>query len=79
MNKLERLSREYLRSIWMLSLAVLCTASASLTAQSGPADRTGDEEEKTRILFVFDASNSMNAYWGHNRKWDVATALLSAP
>ncbi|MDG2425972.1 MAG: VWA domain-containing protein [Flavobacteriales bacterium] len=62
----------------MLSLAVLCTASGPLIAQSGPAEKPGDDAEKTRILFVFDASNSMNAYWGHNRKWDVATALLSA-
>ena len=35
-------------------------------------------EEVTRLLFVFDASNSMNAYWGRRRKWDVARELLTA-
>jgi Ca-activated chloride channel family protein len=34
-------------------------------------------QAKTRILFVFDASNSMNGYWERNRKIDVATKLLS--
>jgi Ca-activated chloride channel family protein len=33
--------------------------------------------EDTQILFVFDASNSMNAFWDGNRKIEVATALLS--
>ncbi|MFM1931945.1 MAG: hypothetical protein RL226_1248, partial [Bacteroidota bacterium] len=35
-------------------------------------------QDKTRILFVFDASNSMNGYWGHERKIETATRLLSA-
>ena len=42
-----------------------------------PRRATG-EEPPTRILFVFDASNSMNAFWGQRRKWDVARELLSA-
>ena len=36
------------------------------------------QPEVTRILFVFDASNSMNAFWGRRRKWDVARELLAA-
>lgn len=35
-------------------------------------------QEKTRILFVFDASNSMNGYWAGERKMETATKLLSA-
>lgn len=35
------------------------------------------EEEPTRILFVFDASNSMNAFWGGSRKIETASNLLS--
>jgi Ca-activated chloride channel family protein len=35
------------------------------------------KEENTHILFVFDASNSMNAYWDGSRKISVATKLLS--
>ncbi|MBM71643.1 MAG: hypothetical protein CL847_02535 [Crocinitomicaceae bacterium] len=31
----------------------------------------------TRILFVFDASNSMNAFWSGERKIKLATKLLS--
>ena len=31
----------------------------------------------TRILFVFDASNSMNSVWGGHRKIETATNLLS--
>lgn len=33
-------------------------------------------QERTRILFVFDASNSMNAYWEGQRKIEIATKLL---
>ena len=36
-----------------------------------------DAESNTHILFVFDASNSMNAYWEGKRKIEVATSLLS--
>lgn len=45
----------------------------SLMAQNRP-----DDGEVTRLLFVFDASNSMNAFWGRRRKWDVARELLTA-
>jgi len=36
-----------------------------------------EADEQTHILFVFDASNSMNAFWGGKRKIEVATQLLS--
>jgi len=35
------------------------------------------DDEPTRILFVFDASNSMNAFWGGSRKIETASNLLS--
>jgi len=35
------------------------------------------QQDTTRILFVFDASNSMNAYWGKAPKIDAAVRLLS--
>ena len=44
-------------------------ASAQVTADSA--------ESTTRILFVFDASNSMNAFWGGERKIETATKLLA--
>ncbi len=34
-------------------------------------------QETTRILFVFDASNSMNGYWERERKIVLATKLLA--
>ena len=36
-----------------------------------------DEGLPTRILFVFDASNSMNSIWDGNRKIETASRLLS--
>jgi len=42
------------------------------------AQEDTDDVGTTRLLFVFDASNSMNAYWGRRRKWDVARELLTA-
>lgn len=60
---------------WCATLATVLTLMPERTsAQNG----TPDEELPTRILFVFDASNSMNAFWGQRRKWDVARELLSA-
>lgn len=43
-------------------------------AQTGISE---DLSNDTRLLFVFDASNSMNAFWGGERKIKSATALLS--
>lgn len=56
-----------------VAAAVLCSASPVV----GQSTST-EEDVPTRILFVFDASNSMNAFWGKQRKWDVARDLLSA-
>lgn len=35
------------------------------------------QSERTRILFVFDCSNSMNGYWEKTRKIETATRLLA--
>lgn len=62
---------------WCAAMAaVMMLPSAELRSQR-PAEDAGDDLP-TRILFVFDASNSMNAFWGQQRKWDVARELLSA-
>jgi Ca-activated chloride channel family protein len=34
------------------------------------------KKEKTRILFIFDASQSMNGYWEESRKIDIARKFL---
>ena len=34
------------------------------------------DSQKTRILFIFDASNSMNGKWESGKKIDIARNLL---
>jgi Ca-activated chloride channel family protein len=56
-----------------------CFILAGYPTMSWGQDRTADAAnvESTEILFVFDASNSMNAFWDGNRKIEVATRLLT--
>ncbi len=57
-----------------IALALLLLGLGRFQGQTKPqADLSGP----TRLLFVFDASNSMNAYWGKSRRIDVATTYLS--
>ncbi len=41
-----------------------------------PAFAQQNDEPLTRMLFVFDASNSMNAFWGGRPKIETARELL---
>ena len=50
-------------------LFTLFSLSFSLKAQ--------EKQELTRILFIFDGSNSMNAQWQTSSKIDVAKRLMS--
>ena len=50
-------------------LAPLLFAAATLAAQT-------PGKPLTRMLFVFDASNSMNAFWGDKPKINTARELL---
>src|SRR5690606_5985063 len=43
-----------------------------------PAFSQDKQEPLTRMLFVFDASNSMNAFWGDRPKIETARELLLA-
>lgn len=54
------------------ALCALLFASVSVAQIDEPLP-----ESNTHILFVFDASNSMNAFWEGKRKIDVAASLLS--
>lgn len=40
------------------------------------AQETQAKNEKTRILFIFDASQSMNGYWEESKKIDIARKFL---
>lgn len=39
-------------------------------------NNSSKSEEKTRILFIFDASQSMNGYWEKSKKIDIARKFL---
>lgn len=40
------------------------------------AQRSHERDEKTRILFIFDASQSMNGYWEESKKINIARKFL---
>lgn len=42
------------------------------------ASQIGYSQKKTRILFIFDASNSMRGHWSDGSKIDIAKKILSA-
>jgi Ca-activated chloride channel family protein len=47
-------------------------------AQAGRKGKAAAQPELTRILFVMDASNSMNAFWGNEPKINAARRILLA-
>jgi Ca-activated chloride channel family protein len=57
----------------MLLIPGFISAQATITFDLNPSS----DEGPTRILFVFDASNSMNAFWSGEKKITLATKLLS--
>jgi len=58
----------------MVLLLAVCMTNPGTGAAQVEAE---GEDLPTRILFVFDASNSMNAFWGGRRKIETASNLLS--
>ncbi|CAN5563786.1 hypothetical protein BH11BAC2_BH11BAC2_16370 [soil metagenome] len=64
-----------LRKITTLLLAVLLILSFSTTVH---AQKKIEPKQLTRILFLFDASQSMYAKWETNTKYEIAKKLLSA-
>lgn len=63
----------------MRTFAFIALLAGSFALPAGAQtvrDELGDLSEPTRLLFVFDASNSMNAFWGGTRKIEAATRLL---
>jgi Ca-activated chloride channel family protein len=60
-----------LRSLFLgLFLAAISPSLQAQTAQEAP------QPPLTRMVFVFDASNSMNAFWGNQPKINTARELL---
>ena len=59
----------YILNFTFLLLALLSTTSAY-------SQKTDQKKELTRILFVMDASNSMNAFWGNEPKIIAARRVL---
>jgi Ca-activated chloride channel family protein len=65
----------------LLLMPILLLQALPLTAQEAIISHNADEvvgDGPTRILFVFDASNSMNTFWSGERKIKLATRLLSS-
>jgi Ca-activated chloride channel family protein len=60
-----------------VALLLLCLPTLLLSQRPLREDLGEDLDVPTRLLFVFDASNSMNAFWGKSRRIDVATEFLS--
>ncbi|MCA1762496.1 MAG: VWA domain-containing protein [Cryomorphaceae bacterium] len=60
---------------WSRALIVILLAPVFLWG--GNALAQGEDGSLTRLLFVFDASNSMNATWQSDRKITIATKLLN--
>ena len=58
-------------------MVCICLIPASLSSQIATEQENEEPLASTEILFVFDASNSMNAFWDGNRKIEVASRLLS--
>lgn len=65
-----KLLKSYLKFILMGLIALLCSQ------QNYAQHRSTKNEEKTRILFIFDASQSMNGYWEESKKINIARKFL---
>jgi len=64
----------------ILLMCIVLFQPSIYIAQEAVISHNTDESEgdgPTRILFVFDASNSMNTFWSGERKIKLATRLLS--
>jgi len=59
-----------------LHRSLLFTAGLLMIAQLSAQDKLKYVPPDTRILFIFDASQSMNGYWQKNRKIDIAEKVL---
>ncbi|HRD52977.1 MAG TPA: hypothetical protein PKY96_10065, partial [Flavobacteriales bacterium] len=70
MKATRSLSGFFLLSAFALA-AILVTEPGNLLAQEA-----APQPPLTRMLFVFDASNSMNAFWGNQPKINSARELL---
>ena len=60
----------YLKFILIGLIGLLCTK------QNYAQHRSPQKQEKTRILFIFDASQSMNGYWEESKKINIARKFL---
>ncbi len=56
----------------ILLLLILCSGLSTVVV----AQKKGEPKELTRILFLFDASQSMYAKWETNTKYEIARNLL---
>jgi Ca-activated chloride channel homolog len=67
-SRLQHMLRRCLRVLVAFALLHICTLAPAFSQQK--------QEPLTRMLFVFDASNSMNAFWGGKPRIDTARDLM---
>ncbi len=66
----------YLTGIIMALTAMVITPMLNLSPSLLAQDISAGYEPKSRILFIFDASNSMAGQWEGDRKIDIAREIL---
>lgn len=66
------------RTFGVITILLLAALLAPRTArgQDGRNTEASTKPPLTRMLFVFDASNSMNAFWGSKTRLEVARELI---
>ncbi len=64
---------QYLHKLFLTALLLMAMAAPGPV---GAQEHANDKAGLTRILFVLDASNSMNAFWGNEPRITVARRVL---
>ncbi|ALJ01064.1 von willebrand factor type a [Rufibacter tibetensis] len=60
-----------------VGLWLVCLLLGGLLALPAAAQNQAPAPKKTRILFLLDASGSMQAKWENSQRWDVAKRMLA--
>lgn len=71
------MKRLHIPRIFLLLMIILLWLPVNTKAQNGVSGSTASTPTLTRILFIFDASNSMWGEWQSDKKIHIASRLLS--
>ena len=70
-------NRKKITRTWSFGLAISATTFILITFLNGYSQNKVDKPQLIRVLFILDASNSMNGLWQSGRKSKIAEKLLS--